>query len=73
MITLFQIDKSGRDIFKKDYSIALIVNKREMYGINIAQDVKDKILNFYNRGKLWRLGKSERTDKMRLRAYPRRL
>ncbi len=26
-ITLFQIDKSGGDIFEKDYSIVVIVNK----------------------------------------------
>ncbi len=67
MITLFQIDKSGRDIFEKDYSIAMIVNKREVYGINIPQDAKDKIINLYKNEELWKLRKSERNDKMRLR------
>ncbi|MDO8460301.1 MAG: hypothetical protein Q7S74_04285 [Nanoarchaeota archaeon] len=67
MITLFQIDKSGRDIFEKDYSIALILNKKEIYGINVPQDVKDMITSLYKQGKLWKLGKNEKTDKMRLR------
>lgn len=43
MITLFQIDKSGRDIFEKDYSIVLIVNKEEIYGVNISQKLKDDL------------------------------
>ena len=28
MITMFQIDKSGGDIFEKDYSISLILIKK---------------------------------------------
>jgi len=39
MITLFQIDKSGSDIFEKDYSIVLAANKKEVYGINIPQEI----------------------------------
>lgn len=35
MITLFQIDKSGSEIFEKDYSISVVKNKKVVYGINI--------------------------------------
>ena len=57
MVELLQINKSGRDISEKDYSIVLIINKKEVYGINIPQDIKDKILYEYNSGNLlenWR-------------------
>lgn len=67
MITLFQIDKSGRDIFEKDYSIVLVVNKKEIYGCNISQSIKDTIMHQFKLGKLWKLSKNERIDKMRLR------
>jgi len=61
MITLFQIDKSGNDIFEKDYSISLVKNKEEIYGINIPQKIKDKITYLFN-------NKSLRvTDKLRLK------
>jgi hypothetical protein len=53
MVELLQINKSGRDISEKDYSIVLIINKKEVYGINIPQDIKDKILYEYNSGNLW--------------------
>lgn len=67
MITLFQVDKSGRDIFEKDYSIALIVNKKKVYGINIPQEIKDRVMHEFREGKLWLGGKSEKRNKMRLR------
>lgn len=67
MITLFQVDKSGRDIFEKDYSVVLIVDKKEIYGINIPQEIKDKIMYEFKQGKLWKPENNEKRDKLRLR------
>lgn len=47
MINLFQIDKSGNDIFEKDYSIALVKDKMDVYGININQELKDKLVHLF--------------------------
>lgn len=66
MITLLQIDKSGRDIFDKDYSIVIIVDKREIYGINIPQEMKDRVLHDFREGIFWKI-QNEKRDKMRLR------
>lgn len=67
MITLFQIDKSGGDIFEKDYSIVLIVNKQEIYGINIPKSIKDNLVNQYRKGNLNIKGYSEKKSKNRFR------
>lgn len=61
MITLFQIDKSGNYIFEKDYSVSLIKNNEEIYGVNIPQKIKDKIIYLFNNKKL------KVTDKLRLK------
>ena len=50
MITLFQIDKSGGDIFQKDYAISLVKNDEEVYGMNIPQSLKDPLLHLFNKG-----------------------
>lgn len=52
MITLFQVDKSGGDIFEKDYSIVLVVNKRGVYGVNIPQQIKDNLIYLFKKGEL---------------------
>jgi len=52
MVTLFQVDKSGRDLFEKDYSIVVIVNKKEVYGVNISQEIKDKLMHSFRKGEL---------------------
>ncbi len=44
MVHVFQIDKSGKDIFENDYSIALVANKKEIYGINIPLSLKNLLL-----------------------------
>lgn len=67
MITLFQIDKSGRDIFDKDYSVVLVVDKKEIYGINIPQEVKDVVRYNFRKGELRIGGISEDKKKTRLR------
>jgi len=67
MVTLFQVDKSGNDIFEKDYSIALVLNKKVIYGINIPQSIKDNILYLFKRGKLNINSHSEKQKKNRFR------
>ncbi|MAH07109.1 hypothetical protein CMI38_02570 [Candidatus Pacearchaeota archaeon] len=67
MITLFQIDKSGSDIFEKDYSIVLIVDKKEVYGVNIPQNIKDCLINLFKGGKLNISNKSNKQRKNRFR------
>lgn len=52
MITLFQVDKSGSEIFEKDYSISLIKNKEEIYGVNIPQKIREEMIGQFNRGEL---------------------
>ena len=51
-ITLFQIDKSGGDIFDKDYSVILVLNRESVYGINIPQKIKDPLTNLFKQGGL---------------------
>jgi hypothetical protein len=67
MINLLQVDKSGSDIFEKDYSIAVVLNKKEVYGINIPQKIKDDILNSFRTGKLNINHRNEKQRKNRLR------
>ncbi len=66
-ITLFQIDKSGSDLFEKDYSVILVVNKKEIYGINIPQKLKDDVISNFKRGKLNIFGPTEKAKKNRFR------
>ena len=49
MITLFQIDKSGNEIFEKDYSLVLVLNKTDVYGINIPQSIKDNLNHLFKK------------------------
>ena len=67
MITLFQIDKSGNDIFEKDYSLVLVLNKTEVYGVNIPQSIKDNLNYLFKKGDLNINNKSERQRKNRFR------
>lgn len=67
MITLFQIDKSGSDIFDKNYSIVLIVDKKKVYGINIPSKIKDELSYRFKQGDLNIEGKSFKTAKNRFR------
>lgn len=67
MITLFQIDKSGNEFFEKDYSIVVAVNKKEIYGINVPQKIKDEILCMFKSKKLNINHHSEKQRKNRLR------
>ena len=52
MTNLFQIDKSGNDVLEKDYSMILVLNKKEVYGINIPQSIKDKLVYLFRKGDL---------------------
>ncbi len=67
MITLFQVDKSGSDIFEKDYSISLIKDKKEVYGINIPQAIKDKLVHLFNTGTLNITSTSPKKAKLRFK------
>jgi len=67
MITLFQIDKSGSDIFEKDYSVILLVNKKEIYGTNIPQKIKDELVSKFKKGEMKITGTSEKAKKNRFR------
>lgn len=67
MITLFQVDKSGNDLFEKDYSIVLVLNKKEVYGVNIPQKIKDDLVSSFKKGELKITAPSDRTRKNRLR------
>ena len=67
MITLFQIDKSGNDLFERDYSVVLLLNKKEGYGINIPQKIKDDILSSLKKGELNINAPSDKAKKNRLR------
>jgi len=46
-ITLFQTDKSGGDIFDKDYSVVLVLDKEKVYGVNIPKKVKDRMVHLF--------------------------
>ena len=67
VLTLIQVDKSGSDILDKDYSIVLIKDKKEVYGVNIPQKVKDLLLHSFNSGELNIDSKSLRKNKLRFK------
>jgi hypothetical protein len=67
MITLFQVDKSGSDIFEKDYSIAIVKDKKVVYGANVPQAIKDRLNYLFNRGDLGIHSTSHKKEKLRLR------
>ncbi len=67
MINLFQVDKSGNEIFEKDYSVVVILNKKHVYGTNIPQKIKDRVLNLFKTGALNINHHSEKQMKNRLR------
>lgn len=67
MVTLFQVDKSGGDIFEKDYSIVLIANKKEIYGVNIPKQIKDHLIYLFKKGDLNINSHSEKRRKNRFR------
>lgn len=67
MVNLIQVDKSGGDIFEKDYSIMVVVNKNKVYGINIPQKIKDDLISEYKRGNLNINSQSEKKQKNRFR------
>lgn len=66
-ITLFQIDKSGGDIFEKDYSIVLVLNQKEIYGVNIPKKIKDPLVAMFKKGELNINNKSDKQKKNRFR------
>lgn len=67
MINLFQTDKSGSDIFEKDYSIMVVRDKEFVYGVNIPQKIKDGIVSYFRKGYLNIHSTSEKASKNRLR------
>lgn len=67
LITLFQLDKSGNDIFERDYSVVLILNKNTVYGINIPQKIKDDVFFSFKRKALNIIAPTEKARKNRLR------
>lgn len=70
-ITLFQIDKSGGDIFEKDYSIILILNRERVYGVNIPKKIKDELVHLFKKGELNinHNSKKKRKNRFRLRFH----
>jgi len=64
---LFQIDKSGSDIFEKDYSIVIVVDKKEVYGVNVPQKIKDDLVSKFRKGELNINNKSDKKRKNRFR------
>jgi len=67
MVTIFQIDKSGSDIFEKDYSIVLVVDKKYFYGVNIPEVIKDNLVNLFKKGELNINSYSDKKKKNRFR------
>ena len=67
MVTLIRIDKSGGDIFEKDYSIVLTLNKKEVYGVNILQKIKDSLVFDFKQGNLNINHTSDKKKKNRFR------
>lgn len=67
MITLFQIDKSGNEVFEKDYSIAIVVDRKHIYGFNMPQNIKDSLLNLFYSGQLEIKAKNKKINKTRFR------
>lgn len=66
-ITLIQLDKSGNDLFDKDYSVVLVLNKKQVYGINISQKIKDDVISCLKKGELRINAPTEKAKKNRLR------
>ena len=67
MITLFQVDKSGNEVFEKDYSIVVVVNKKQVYGVNVPQKIKDEIIYLFKIKELNINHHSDKQNKNRLR------
>ena len=67
MINLFQVDKSGSDIFEKDYSIVVVLDKKEVYGVNIPQSIKDNLIYLFRQGELNINQHSNKKNKNRFR------
>ncbi len=67
MITIFQIDKSGGDIFEKDYSVVMVLNQKEIYGVNISKSIKDELVSLFKRDKLNINNHSKKQKKNRFR------
>ena len=67
MVTLIQVDKSGSDIFEKDYSIVVVVDKKYVYGVNISQQIKDGLMHSFKKGELRINDSSEKRRKNRFR------
>ena len=67
MVILLQIDKSGGDIFDENYSIVLILNQKEVYGVNIPKDIKERLVHLFKIGDLNIINKSPRQNKNRFR------
>jgi hypothetical protein len=72
MITLIQIDKSGGDLFEKDYSIVLVLNKKDIYGVNIPKEIKDNLVYLFRQGKFnidCKVSDKKRKNRFRLRFH----
>lgn len=67
MITLFQIDKSGNDIYEKDYSLILLLNKKEVYGVNIPQKIKDHLISMLRKDQLNINASTDKAKRKRLK------
>lgn len=67
MITLIQADKSGSDVFEKDYSVIVVLNKKDVFGINLPQKIKDDLMSKLKKNELGIKAPSEKTAKNRLR------
>ena len=66
-ITLVQVDKSGSDVFEKDYSIILVLNREMVYGVNIPQKIKDNLVYLFKTGGLKINHRSGKQKKNRFR------
>ena len=51
-IDLFQADKAGDDPLTKDYSIAVILNKENVYGYRVLQKTQDVLISEFKQGLL---------------------
>lgn len=72
-VVLIDIDKSGSDFFEKDYSIAAIVNKEEVYGYKVTQKLKDRLLYLFRNNKLGldtsKFSKNKQRVRLKVRAH----
>jgi len=66
-ITLLRIDKFGGDIFEKDYSTVLTLNKEQVYGVNIPKKIKDSLVSEFKKGHLKIDHSSDKKKKNRFR------